>query len=61
MEKLLKLFKKYNEVFPDGFPSFMFIDEDPDRIEEIILDCIEKKKNVYELGYLKEANENMNY
>ena len=40
---------EYNKRFGDGFPTIVFTEE---RAIEIMLDCIDKGKDAYELGYV---------
>ena len=41
--------KSYYRAFGDTFPSYP---NPPENAVEIIRDCLQKKKDVYELGYL---------
>ena len=50
----------YEAVFNDGFPSFMFLNSSKEEIIKVISECIEKRKNVYELGIL-ELDKNVLY
>lgn len=43
---------KYYEKFKDSFPTFPLRKLTPEEIINIINECIDKNKNVYELGYL---------
>ena len=51
-EKLNKALEDYAEKFNDGFPMFQMSAESPNRIIEIIDDCIKNNKDVYDSGYL---------
>ena len=51
-EKLNNALEDYAEKFNDGFPMFQMSAESPDRIVEIIDDCIKNDKDVYDSGYL---------
>lgn len=51
-EKLDKALEDYAEKFNDGFPTFQMSAESPERIVEIINDCIKNNKDVYDSGYL---------
>ena len=42
----------HERKFNDGFPMFQMSAESPDRIIEIIGDCIKNNKDVYDSGYL---------
>lgn len=53
-EKLNKALDDYAVKFNDAFPMFPMSSESPDRIVEIIIDCISKNKDAYELGYVEE-------
>jgi hypothetical protein len=52
MEKLDKALKKYEKFFDDSFPMFSMMSKPPDDVVEIIENCIENKKDVYDMGYL---------
>lgn len=51
-EKLNKALKNYEKKFNDGFPTFQMSAESPERLIEIISDCIKNNKDVYDSGYL---------
>lgn len=53
-EKLQGALDAYEKKFDDGFPMFQMSSEPPERIIEIIDECIKQKKDVYALGYLSE-------
>ncbi len=53
MKELEKALKQYEETFDDMFPTFAMTGKPPEEMIKIINECIEKKKDVYELGYLK--------
>jgi len=60
MEKLRKLIMKYNERFPDGFPSVpLLIGNGPDWCAKIIARCLEANKDVYEMGYADDPSEDI--
>ncbi|PIE54101.1 MAG: hypothetical protein CSA35_08015 [Dethiosulfovibrio peptidovorans] len=47
-----KAIRRYNARFPDGFPSFpLMISSSPKEIIAIVEECLEKGKDVEELGY----------
>ena len=46
---LIRAMKSYYRAFGDTFPSYP---NPPENAVEIIRDCLQKKKDVYELGYL---------
>lgn len=50
---MMEYMKKYAEMFGDGFPMFQIGRSRTDEeIIEIIKECIEKRKDAYELGYV---------
>lgn len=52
-EKLNDAYRKYKENFNDDFPTIPLAETmEDDEIIEMIEECIEEKKDVYELGYL---------
>lgn len=52
-EELLKAIKEYEQVFEDGFPTIPLVTSKPtEEVIAIIRECFEKKKDVYDLGYL---------
>lgn len=52
-EKLQDAYKKYKENFNDDFPTIPLSETMEDKeIISMIEECIEKNKDVYELGYL---------
>ncbi len=51
-EKLLTAMKLYESTFGDGFPLMCFSDKSPEKAVQIINECVEQKKDVYDLGYL---------
>lgn len=54
-DTLEKALTEYAEMFDDTFPTFQLMgSRTNDEILKIINECTEKKKDVYELGYLKE-------
>lgn len=57
MDKLSKALDSYEKTFEDTFPTFQMMSKSPEEIIEIIEECISKKKDVYELGYLKLDND----
>lgn len=58
-EKLNKALEDYDKKFNDGFPMFQMSAESPDRIIEIISDCIKNNKDVYDSGYLSLDNDTL--
>lgn len=55
---------KYDDKFPDDtFPSWMMIPmyQPEVKLFEIINQCINQGKTVYELGYLEETDEDLKY
>lgn len=52
-EKLQKALDEYKKKFNDDFPTIPFVGNRPDEeVIEIIDECIEANKDVYDLGYL---------
>lgn len=49
IEKELELYRK---TFNDNFPTFAFSSKSPAEMARIIKECVKKKKDVYDLGYL---------
>lgn len=52
-EKLQKALEAYKKAFNDDFPNIPFDNVEDEKIIEIINDCIESEKDVYDLGYLE--------
>lgn len=52
MDKIEKELNLYRKTFNDNFPTFAFSSKSPDEIAEIINECVKKKKDVYDMGYL---------
>lgn len=54
MCELQDLIDKYDDVFPDGFPTIPLArGRSKEEVAEIIDNCIKQGKDVYELGYLE--------
>lgn len=51
-EKLQKVLERYKEKFNDDFPTIPFESQEDEEIIDIIDECIEENKDVYDLGYL---------
>ena len=51
-EKLQKALEGYKEKFNDDFPTIPFESQEDEEIIDIIDECIEENKDVYDLGYL---------
>lgn len=51
-EKLQKALERYKEKFHDDFPTIPFESQEDEEIIDIIDECIEENKDVYDLGYL---------
>lgn len=52
--------QKYIEMFGDGFPMIpLGMSRTEDEVVEIIKECLEKGKDVYELGYVEDDDEIM--
>ena len=53
MTELNKALKLYEKTFNDSFPTIPLLMENSDeKVLEIIGNCIAKKKDVYDMGYL---------
>ena len=51
-EKLQKALERYKKKFNDDFPTIPFDSREDKEIIDIIDECIEENKDVYDLGYL---------
>ena len=51
-EKLQKALERYKKKFNDDFPTIPFDRREDAEIIDIIDECIEENKDVYDLGYL---------
>ena len=51
-EKLQKALERDKEKFNDDFPTIPFESQEDEEIIDIIDECIEENKDVYDLGYL---------
>lgn len=51
-EKLQKALERYKEKFNDDLPTIPFESQEDEEIIDIIDECIEENKDVYDLGYL---------
>lgn len=51
-EKLQKALERYKKKFNDDFPTIPFESQEDEEIIDIIDECIEESKDVYDLGYL---------
>ena len=51
-EKLQKALERYEKKFNDSFPTIPFSSREDEEIIDIIDECIEENKDVYDLGYL---------
>lgn len=51
-EKLQKALEQYKKKFNDDFPTIPFYNKEDEEIIDIIDECIEANKDVYDLGYL---------
>lgn len=52
--------EEYESFFGDAFPTFCFTYLSTDEMIQIIDECLEAEKDVYEMGYLKN-NLNVKY
>lgn len=60
-EELVKAMEDYERVFSDNFPADpLVVSRPPEEVISIIRECLDKKKDVYELGYLS-LDENIMY
>lgn len=50
--KLQESIGLYEKTFKDSFPTIPFSSQKEEKVIEIIRECLEKKKDVYDLGYL---------
>lgn len=50
----MEILEEYDEFFGDSFPTFMFSHLPEEEMLKIASECLEKGKDVYELGYLDE-------
>lgn len=51
-EKLQKALERYKKKFNDDFPTIPFDSREDEEVIDIIDECIEGNKDVYDLGYL---------
>lgn len=51
-EELMRALELYEDAFKDGFPTMAFGGAADEKMIDIINDCVAKKKDVYESGYL---------
>lgn len=51
-KEIVELALKYQEVIGSVVPGFPLYSRPDDEVEEILKDCINQKKSVYDLGYL---------
>lgn len=52
-EKLVKAMDEYLQAFGDSFPADpLAVSNPPEKVIEMIGECLEKGKDVYDLGYL---------
>ena len=55
-DKLMKKLAEYKKAFRDGFPTIPLAWGRTDaEVIAIIDECLKKKKDVYQLGYVKEG------
>lgn len=60
-EELVKAMDDYENAFGDDFPTVpLAISRPPEEVISIIRECLKKKKDVYESGYLS-LDENIMY
>ena len=52
MNELEKAFERYKKNFDDDFPTIPFDSKKDEEIIDIIDECIEANKDVYDIGYL---------
>ena len=51
-KELQKALEAYKKAFNDDFPTIPFESQEDEEIIDIIDECIEENKDVYDLGYL---------
>ena len=55
-DELMDKMAEYKKAFKDGFPTIPLAwGRNDAEIIEIIDECLKKKKNVYQLGYVKDG------
>lgn len=52
MKNLDEVLNAYEETFDDSFPMFPMMGTPPNKIIDMINECISQKKDVYDMGYL---------
>lgn len=52
-EELQKALEEYKKAFNDDFPTIPFDSVEDGKVIEIVNDCVESGKDVYDLGYLE--------
>lgn len=53
-DQLLNAIERYEQKFPEGFPSIPLVETRSDEeVIEIISECLDTGKDVYDLGYLE--------
>ncbi len=60
MEKVIAKMKEYESFFKTSFPSFCFMHLPPEKIVDVIDECLEKEKDVYDLGFVSD-DKDLNY
>jgi len=60
-EELMDLILKYGDTFGSSFPMFQMGGLEEDELKKILGECIEKKKTVYQLGYLLVPSKNPDF
>ena len=61
MEQLFAKMKEYEAFFKTSFPSFCFMHLSPEEMIKMMDECLEKEKDVYQLGFLSEEEEGLDY
>lgn len=51
-EDLTSALEEYEIMFKDGFPTMAFMGRSEEETLQIVNECLEKEKDVYDLGYL---------
>lgn len=52
MKNLDEALKAYEETFNDSFPLFPMMGTPPNKVVDMINQCISQKKDIYDMGYL---------
>lgn len=61
MDDVKKYILAYNDFFNDTFPSYPLRGRGDEECVRIIKDCLERQKDVYELGYIDRPKHDIYY